>query len=1143
MKHFDGKNYLELSFQEIPNAATIAGLQAKGVKLISYLGGTSYHAIVPEHISELDLKDYGLTAFEHQKKYYKVEELFEEPEEISLNTKRDFAVVFAHKISQEQITALFNKYQAEIKEIKGAGMTAIVSCTIGVAEQLNEEAIVSFIDLSIEDQVEALNFEARITHGVEYLQNGIKGYNLSGEGIVVGVGDGGELGDHIDLNQHVINEADGTLSSFGAHGDHVSGTIAGRGYLDPRNKGIAPNCTIVTEINNDITSNGEALHSKYNMVITNNSYGVSFECNSSGVYNYSSFNLDRQLYEFPELLHLFAAGNSGVNVCDGYEQGYKTVLKGYGTSKNVITVGSIDDEGNVAMNSSRGPVKDGRIKPEIVGVGVNIVSTGNSNDYFPLSGTSMATPAVSGSIALIYERYQQVYGALPKGDLIKALVCNSADDLGNEGPDFKYGFGLINPIRAIRDLDAEQFIVDHIDNGMEQIHTIVVPEGMSELKIMNYWHDHQAATDPIKALVNDLDIQVIDPDGNLYHPWVLNPDPLFAGDLPTRKRDDLNNIEQVTIAAPKAGTYRIKIIGTHVPMGNQRYNLTYNFRAKDIELTFPNGGERMIPGERNLISWITDEKTDADFKLEYSINGGESWTLIEDKIEGNKRSFFWEVPEVFTSNAYIRISNEGLEDKNEASFTIFSRPSDLVVNSICEDFMKLTWSAVANADAYQVYMYQDGQMIDLGETSETNFEVPYNYELEKSYWFAVASKHGDVVTSERTIAVPGHLTTFNSCPFEHDCKIVSVSGISNGREYTSISLSERADLKIGLKNVGRDDISDFGIFVQVNDEEIYEDNFYSTLMAGMELNYPFRSELDLTEPKEYSIHSWVSLPDDDFNFNDSLMNALVVMQLPNKPISFPYEEDFQDHTEFVIRESTVGLNGLDAWDFINEGNEHSDFKLIKGSENKFIRMTNEEAIENSTLLTLNLSEANQEESLYLSFNYLLSNQTINEGRVYVRGSDLDEWILIEEAVYTVSWRSSEEVELSSLLKENDQSFSSSTQIKFVLENAGTFNIDDIQLRLEEFLLPDPLENAAQLTEVFPNPFINDLKVNIKSKIEDQANFRLFDTGGKMIFETQEYLMEGSNEFSLQLGELLTSGIYFLSVSTQHGSSMHKVSKL
>ena len=152
------------------------------------------------------------------------------------------------------------------------------------------------------------------------------------------------------------------------------------------------------------------------MVITNNSYGAqSGDCDFYGVYDLYSQVLDQQATTFPNLLNVFASGNSGDDVCSPLPQHYSTVLGSYQSAKNVITVGRTDYNQLASGSSSSGPVGDGRLKPEITALGI-IESTDGGSGYFGAYGTSQSAPVISGGLALLYERYRQLFaGTNPRG--------------------------------------------------------------------------------------------------------------------------------------------------------------------------------------------------------------------------------------------------------------------------------------------------------------------------------------------------------------------------------------------------------------------------------------------------------------------------------------------------------------------------------------------------------------------------------------------------------------------------------------------------------------------------------------------------------------------------------------------------------
>ncbi|MEO1434664.1 MAG: S8 family serine peptidase, partial [Bacteroidota bacterium] len=226
---------------------------------------------------------------------------------------------------------------------------------------------------------------------------------LTGEGVVVGVGDAGEVTSdgasaHVDRNFRITNETTGILSGWGFHGEHIVGSISGLGNKDPQYKGMAPNASVITEKSSNIIYRMDELHENYGITLVNCSFGPSGNnCANFGTYNSTSVYLDDQMNAHTDLLYVIAAGNSGSYTCNGYAQQFNTVLQSYASAKNPLVVAACDKRRRVYNSSvSAGPVRDGRLKPEISAPGTNITSTGFNNAYEKLSGSSMATANVTG---------------------------------------------------------------------------------------------------------------------------------------------------------------------------------------------------------------------------------------------------------------------------------------------------------------------------------------------------------------------------------------------------------------------------------------------------------------------------------------------------------------------------------------------------------------------------------------------------------------------------------------------------------------------------------------------------------------------------------------------------------------------------
>jgi hypothetical protein len=250
-------------------------------------------------------------------------------------------------------------------------------------------------------------------------------------------------------------------------------------------------------------------------------------------------------------------------------------------AKNVITVGAVNSTAEIINFSSRGPAKDGRIKPEVVARGFSVLSTVPTSAYGRASGTSMSTPAVTGIAALLIEQWRKTFGgADPKPLQLKALIIAGAEDLGNPGPDYTYGFGLVNAKNSADLIIADGNTGSRIKNlsfangqGDSQEFRISVPSTQN-VRVVLQWND-PAIIPPANsdeeiapvALVNNLDLRVIGPDNTTYLPWVLDKNAPNAN--ATTGVNTIDNTEMVEIPNAGAGMYRVVVTGTRVTAGPQ----------------------------------------------------------------------------------------------------------------------------------------------------------------------------------------------------------------------------------------------------------------------------------------------------------------------------------------------------------------------------------------------------------------------------------------------------------------------------------------------------------------------------------------------------------------------------------------------
>jgi hypothetical protein len=402
-------------------------------------------------------------------------------------------------------------------------------------------------------------------------------YSLTGAGVVIGQWESKHPdATHVDLVGRVTNVDD--RWPVGEHATQVAGTMIGDGRLlaDHRYRGMATAATIVSyptwDDAGDLRRQYQEAIEKYGIDIANNSWG----------------KVEWHLYkDYTAVLDGIVRGTLGKPIsmvwAVGNEGGWGVVLC-TAVGKNVVTVGATNSDDNSLWTwSNKGPTEDGRLKPEVVSPGCE---TGNGgyiwsalpgNRYGGGCGTSLAAPSVSGTMALILEDWRATHPADPRPATLKGILIHTATDLGNPGPDYCFGYGLINARRAIEMVRAdtldEVIVEDALGRqGERNQYALTVRRDEKELKISLVWDDYPADPLSAHALVNDLDLFVVDPNGVRHYPWCLDP---YEPNKPANCTlpDHVNNIEQVLVENPPAGVWLVTVWGASLPQGPQTYSL------------------------------------------------------------------------------------------------------------------------------------------------------------------------------------------------------------------------------------------------------------------------------------------------------------------------------------------------------------------------------------------------------------------------------------------------------------------------------------------------------------------------------------------------------------------------------------------
>ena len=1112
-----GNNYfVVIQFSILPTETEKTQLKNAGIILNEYIPGNAWLATIRNSFDFGTAKNFNIVSVNTIPGSYKIDPaLFSYQKQNDKQDTRAFAISFFSSINKKDVEIQLQQIGAVLVPSKfNFKNTVLIQPDVNKLNAIAALPFVSFIrEQSLKDKI--INYNDIAIHSIGSLQS-ISGRNLNGKDVVVGVGDNADISSHIDFNGKNIRRHPFPVDN---HGTHTSGTTAGGGFINPKNHGMAPKAHIVSQWFSDVILNTPTYITDYNMVATNNSYYSSaMGCTGSRVYDVLSNYVDDQMENYDEVLHVIAAGNDGGYTCAGYPAAYGTVKSGWQCGKNVITVGAMDQANyGIASFSSRGPVQDGRIKPEIVANGYATVSTYPYNSYATNYGTSMAAPVITGVTALLQEDYRKSHaGANAKAALIKALMCNTAEDLGNAGPDYTFGFGMLNAGKAAEAMEANQYFTNSMVTAQNDPYNIVVPAGVRRLKVLLVWTDQPAAANAAVALINDLDLTVTDPSPLVHQPLILTP--ASPTTVAAEGADHLNNIEQVVIDNPVAGTYNINVNGFAIPQGPQTYFLTYQMDMNGVTVEYPFGGETLVPGQTENIRWAAYGNEGNTLNVEYSDNNGSSWNTI-GTAAATARSMSWTVPSTATNNYLVKVSRNstGLTDQSDFRFTVLGQP--VITSTIpCEGYVQLDWPVITDATSYNILQLKGDSMDIIANTTSNSFLVS-GLNGTTDYWFAVAAMN-TTVSGRRSLAVKTTPTT-GTCslaPYDGNFKAVAVIAPVTGRQFTSSALSASEQIRLTIKNL--DNITSSGSYdlsYQINGGAVVTENDNVNITSLNTYTHTFAATAAFASAGVYNIKAWVKKTGDAFAVDDTV--ATVIKHLANPLLTLPVMDGFESTTIKDYTANTIGLDGDDRADFktatirgrartfVNTGFALNGNRAITLDQSTYGTLATD-----SLLMTWNLNNYNSGNQLRVDFNYKNHGQAANpDNKVWIRGADNFPWIfaydLVENQNDLGQWKHGliniddimdtavipQAIGTSFQIKIGQQGITSANVPNPILDQDDGYTIDDISVAeaigdvsINQILSPS--KDGCGLTGSYPvsikvknytNTTINNIQVNYR----------------------------------------------------------------
>ena len=765
------------------------------------------------------------------------------------------------------------------------------------------------------DPVQAITVN---THQV--WQGGSTGFNLSGssDSITNRIGVWDESSPRLTHNEFtgrlVLKD---NASKTVDHPTHVAGIIMSKG-VNPLAKGMSYGVkgAYAYDWNNDVSEMASAAAN--GLLISNHSYGTvsgwDYNKDSSrwefggkwnekedfkfGLYNQTAQTYDSISYNAPYYLIVKSAGNNRSNTGPAVGQPYWRrdengklynagnrpdslssnnsfdILPTDANAKNILTVGAIAPisagylkplDASITSFSSWGPTDDGRIKPDIVTDGLSVYSTISATDstYAYLSGTSMAAPGAAGSLLLLQELSQKASpNKFIKSATLKGLAIHTANEAGiANGPDYKYGWGVLNTAEAAKVLNnaltsnnsstSVDLVYENVlSNGQSGTYTVTA-SGAKPLKATIVWTDikgnvSSTLNDTVRRLVNDLDLVIKKGTTNFY-PWTLNR--AIPDNAAVRAINNVDNVEKVELDSTLVGnayTITVNHKGT-LERGQQYYSLIISGAggaAYCASTASSNAGTKMDSVSLNNIQFNNTTTNQYIDNSKFFIQGEPSGTLplfIKlNSVDATNNSRFVKV--------FIDYNNNGLFETTETALTStavtngnytssITLPTTLTVGKLMKlRIVAMETNSSSNVNACDTYT--------IGETQD--------------YTLKVVSASNDVQVSEIISPAAG------VC--KRNAQYVSVKVVNNGS-------SNQSNIPLNL------------LIKKGNTTILNINETFKGRLNGMEnMNYTFQTPFAVEANTTYTITATASISNDQQPDNNLVTSSIVSAPAITSPI-------------------------------------------------------------------------------------------------------------------------------------------------------------------------------------------------------------------------------------------------------------------
>ncbi|MEO0573146.1 MAG: S8 family serine peptidase [Bacteroidota bacterium] len=637
-----------------------------------------------------------------------------------------------------KLNSLISGFEKEMELKKGKIKNIALFKEWGVSQKRLDGTVVALNDIGVDGTplyyTTHMDPTSKVSRADALYSDGILDLGIYGKDMKVGVWDAGVArSTHQEFDTRVTNVDGGEIDN---HGTLVTGAVVASG-VKKNVKGVA---YAAQALSHDWSRDKiEVIQAAANgLLLSNHSYGIKTDRVPDwyfGAYIKVAQDWDNIMYNAPYYLMVTAAGNAQnshdneVPIFGKTQDGFD-LLVGFTTAKNGLVVAGadaeIDGKGNlkgaqVAGYSSFGPTDDGRIKPDLAGDGtlIHTTSATSNTSYSSSMGTSMAAPGVTGSLLLLQEYHEELYGRFMKSATLKGLALHTADDVKEPGPDYRMGWGVINTKKAAESLRNKDFntLITEENLSEGETYTLTVrASGNEVLSASISWTDPEGEfvnrgdlNAPAAVLANDLDIR-ISKDGETYFPWKLNPvqatSKALKGDNlvdPFERIDILNADGEYTISISHKGNLRNSSQDFSLIISGVALTSCKLEPPTEIDIAAPDGLDTAIQWKSNGLDTL--------YELQLKSERGENWETyttwdnffpLQDLILGMNYSarvravcsqnltseFSEEIAFLFNGEETVLEAYEPLSVREELSIKVYPNPviNELQVETELSDY-------------------------------------------------------------------------------------------------------------------------------------------------------------------------------------------------------------------------------------------------------------------------------------------------------------------------------------------------------------------------------------------------------------------------------------------------------------------------